>query len=653
MNFFKTFALLTLLTGLLVLIGYIALGNILGAVIGLSIAATFNFLAWFYSDQAALTFYDAKPPTPAQAKLLEPMLKRLCQRADLPLPKLYVVPTSTPNAFATGRDPHHAAVAVTQGLLDLLSVEEIEGVIAHELSHIKHRDTLTLTIAATLAGGIALLADFGKWGSFRQMRLNPTALPGLLLTLMVAPMAALLLQMSISRSREFAADAGAAQLTGNPEALATSLEKLSAQKTQRNSSTLHLAFSPLLIVNPFAGGWFAWFSTHPPTAARVAQLRSRKPHSKATVMKTPQSRLVRRSGLSIGIFLAALGLTYAPLPGLNQTVVVVSGTELQEPLQALEAKFEQTHPQIQLDLKFQGSQDLVNRYIDAKNDFTPTVLIPANGELIADLGERWQAQNGSEPFYELPQPIAKTSLVAIAWADRGKVLFPNQQFDWNRLEQALQKGDWGEIGGPSDWGSFDLLITDPTRSNSAQLTLGLWAESQLGSSVTASSLNSPNLDALFSLVKRSVYQPPRSTDTLLQEFIARGPNQADVATVYESIALHRWQQSAASQAEPYQIYYINPTVETVSTAAIVRRDVSQNTANAARQFLDFLTAPEQQQVFVQYGFRPVNPAVDIQSTPNSPWMQNIPGAEITPPGVASPPDQATLSEIVRLWQRAQ
>jgi ABC-type Fe3+ transport system substrate-binding protein len=375
-----------------------------------------------------------------------------------------------------------------------------------------------------------------------------------------------------------------------------------------------------------------------------------------TSMKTsvkPQSRLVPRTGLSIGILLAALGLTYAPLPGIHQTVVVVSGTELQEPLQVLEAKFEQTYPQIQLELQFQGSQDLVNRYIDAKNDFTPTVLIPANGELIAELGDRWQAQNRSDPFYEPPRPIAKTNLVAIAWAERGKVLFPNHQFDWNRLERALQKGDWGAIGGPSDWGSFDLLITDPTRSNSAQLTLGLWAESELGSPVTASSLNSPQLDDLFGLVKRSVYQPPRSTDTLLQEFIARGPNQADVATVYESIALHRWQQSAASQTQPYQIYYINPTVETVSTAAIVRRNVSQSTANAARQFLDFLTAPEQQQTFVQYGFRPVNAAVDLQSTPNSPWTQNIPGAEITPPGVAAPPNQTTLSEIVRLWQRAQ
>ncbi len=357
--------------------------------------------------------------------------------------------------------------------------------------------------------------------------------------------------------------------------------------------------------------------------------------------------------ISTGIILAALGLTYAPLPGLEQTVVVVSGTELQEPLQALEAKFEQENPDIDLELEFQGSQDMVNRYLDDQNDFNPTVLIPANGEILEELGDRWQTQNNSEPFYDSPRPIAKTMLVGVAWPERGKILFPDGRFQWQRVEQAMQGGSWSAIRGPGNWGSFDFVTTDPTRSNSGQLTLSLWAQSELGGTLNPAGLNNPAVQSLFSLIKRSVYQPPRSTDILLQEFIARGPNDADVATVYESIALYRWNQSATSKGQPYQIYYLNPTIETTSTAAIVRRDVDQGTARAANKFLDFLTQPAQQEVFIQHGFRPVNDSIDLKSVSNSPWSQNIPGAEINPPGQpASPPDPQVLTEINRLWERA-
>jgi len=320
---------------------------------------------------------------------------------------------------------------------------------------------------------------------------------------------------------------------------------------------------------------------------------------------------------STGIILAALGLTYAPLPGLEQTVVVVSGTELQEPLQALETKFEQENPTIDLELEFQGSQDIVNRYVDDRNDFKPTVLIPANGELLKELGDRWRTQNTSEPFYDPPRPIAKTILVGVVWPERGKQLFPQGRFQWQRLEQAMQVGNWSAIGGPGNWGSFDFVTTDPTRSNSGQLTLSLWAQSELGGNLNSSRLNSPAIQSLFGLVKRSVYQPPRSTDILLQEFIARGPNDADVATVYESIALHRWQQSVTSKGQPYRIYYLNPTIETTSTAAIVRRDVDEGTAKAAGKFLDFLSQPPQQAVFVQHGFRPVNNSVDSNPYPTA------------------------------------
>lgn len=368
-------------------------------------------------------------------------------------------------------------------------------------------------------------------------------------------------------------------------------------------------------------------------------------------MNKSQARFTRRAILSAAITLVAVAFAYLPLPGLNQTITVVSGTELQEVLPALKARFEQENPSIQLDLRFQGSQDIVNNYIDDKNDFTPTVLIPGNQELLTELQERWQSQNSDRAFYEAPRPIAKSVLVGVAWADRGKVLFPNGKFDWKRLEQALQKGNWGAIGGTANWGSIDLVMTDPERSSSGQLTLALWAQAGR-SPLSPARLSDPSLSALFSLVKRSIYQPPRSTDVLLQEFITRGPNQADVATVYESVALHRWQQSKNTWGQPYQIYYINPTIETVAAGAIVRRNIGDGTADAARQFLDFLTQPEQQAVFAQYGFRPANGSLDLRSVPNSPWNQNIPGAAVNPPGVAPVPDRAALEEIVRLWQRA-
>ncbi|HEY9878131.1 MAG TPA: substrate-binding domain-containing protein, partial [Leptolyngbyaceae cyanobacterium] len=243
-----------------------------------------------------------------------------------------------------------------------------------------------------------------------------------------------------------------------------------------------------------------------------------------------------RTGISAAIIAAALGLTYAPIPGAQQTVTVVSGSELQEPLTALAERFEQKHPNINLEIKIQGSQDIVNNYLDDKNDFDPTVLIPANSDLLEELQERWQTQYGSDPFCETPQPIAKTLLVAIAWPERGKVLFPNGQFQWSRLETALQKENWGSLGGNPAWGSFDFVTTDPIRSNSGQLTLSLWSQAELGSQpLSVATLNTPSVETLFKEVKSSVYQPPRSTDILLQEFITRGPNDADVATVYESI----------------------------------------------------------------------------------------------------------------------
>jgi len=366
--------------------------------------------------------------------------------------------------------------------------------------------------------------------------------------------------------------------------------------------------------------------------------------------ETQQKQQKKNTWISIAVIVASLGASYIPLPGLNKTVVVVSGTELKEPLETLETTFEQAHPQIDLELKFQGSQDLVNNYIDQRNDFNPTVLIPANGQILEQLAERWQE---GEAFYEQPSAIAKTMLVGIAWEERGKILFPSGRFDWRRLENAMQQGNWGRIGGSADWGSFDFITTNPTRSNSGQLTLSLWAQSKTGDPLSQA-LRQAETESLFALVKRSVYLPPRSTDILLQEFIARGPNDADVATVYESIALHRWEQAQQTRNQSYQIYYLDPTIETVSTAGIVRRNIDRGTAEAGKTFINFLRQPEQQAVFVQYGFRSAISEIDLSAVANSPWGQNIPGAAVNPANQAlSTPKAQELAEIQRLWQRVQ
>lgn len=356
--------------------------------------------------------------------------------------------------------------------------------------------------------------------------------------------------------------------------------------------------------------------------------------------------------LSVALLIGGVGLTYVPLPGQQRTLMVVSGTELQEPLEALEPRFEEEYPDLDLDLIFQGSQDMVNNYIDDRNDFDPTVLIPANGVILEELEERWGAIEGEPAFYESPVPIASTRMVAVVWPERGDVLFPQGEFDWDRIEAAMEAGAWQEIGGDPRWGSFDFVMTDPTRSNSGQLTMALWSQSKLGN-LSPQGLGSGEIRDLFDLVNGSVYLPPRSTDVLLREFITRGPNDADVATVYESIALFRWSQSNTTQANPYRIYYLDPTMQTTSTAAIVRREISSGEAEAARQFLDFLLEPDQQAVFVQHGFRAANPAVDLNTVPNSPWSQGIPGAETDPATQIIPlPSQEVTAEIKRLWDRA-
>lgn len=274
MNQIKTVALLGLLSGLLVAIGY-AIGGSGGALIGLVIAAVTNFFSWYSSDKIALAAYQAQPIAPEQAPELYAMVQRLCQQADLPMPRLFVVPSPGANAFATGRDPEHAAVAVTQGIVNLLPPDELEAVIAHELSHIKNRDTLTQAVAATVAGAISYLAQilqfgmmFGGMSRDRQGG-NPLAL---LATMILAPLAATVIQMAISRTREFEADAGAARLTGNPRALARALQRLEAGARQMPVQA-NPAFEPLLIIKPFSGQFLSGlFRTHPSTESRIENL---------------------------------------------------------------------------------------------------------------------------------------------------------------------------------------------------------------------------------------------------------------------------------------------------------------------------------------------------------------------------------------------
>jgi heat shock protein HtpX len=277
MNQVKTVGLLGLLSGLLIAISTMIFGGSNGAVIGLAMAAVMNLGSWYFSDKIALAAYRAQPIEPQQAPEIYAMVERLTQRANLPMPKLYIIPTNSPNAFATGRDPHHAAVAVTEGIVQMLPVDELEGVIAHELSHILNRDTLTQAVAATVGGAIASLAQMAQFAMFfgggRNNENGPNPLV-LMLTVIVAPIAAMVIQMGISRTREFAADAGAAKLTGNPRALARALQRLEQSAAQLPLDA-NPAFSPLLIINPLPKNLLrSLFSTHPATEDRIKTLLS-------------------------------------------------------------------------------------------------------------------------------------------------------------------------------------------------------------------------------------------------------------------------------------------------------------------------------------------------------------------------------------------
>lgn len=276
MNALKTTFLLTALTVILVLAGEY-LGGSNGALIAFVIAAATNFFSYFYSDKIALAMYGAQPVTREQLPRAYDVVERLTSKAGLPMPKMYVIPSESPNAFATGRNPQHASVAVTHGILGLLSDEELEGVLAHELGHVRNRDILTSSIAATLAGAITILARMAFWfGAFGGGGDRRDREGGGIIMLILAPFAAMLIQLWVSRTREYEADHTGAQLTGNPYALASALEKISGV-SQRVPLLASPSSAHLFIVQPLLSGdmLMSLFSTHPPIRKRIERLIGR------------------------------------------------------------------------------------------------------------------------------------------------------------------------------------------------------------------------------------------------------------------------------------------------------------------------------------------------------------------------------------------
>ncbi|HHD82251.1 MAG TPA: zinc metalloprotease HtpX [Campylobacterales bacterium] len=274
MEQFKTYFLMISLTLLFIWFGAMIAGQT-GMIIAFLAAVGMNFYAYFYSHEQVLKHYHAIPIERYSARGLYAIVERLTQKANLPMPQLYIIPDAQPNAFATGRDYNHAVVAVTEGLLDLLSEEEVEAVIAHELSHIKHYDMLIGTITASLAGAIAMLANFGMFfGGNDENRPNPIVM---IVLMLIMPLAATIVQMTVSRNREYMADEGAARMTGHPEWLASALAKLEnyargIPMPEADPQTAHM-----FIVNPFTGKDFSMkelFSTHPSTASRIARLKA-------------------------------------------------------------------------------------------------------------------------------------------------------------------------------------------------------------------------------------------------------------------------------------------------------------------------------------------------------------------------------------------
>lgn len=277
-NQLKTFVFLMLLSGLFMAFGSL-FGGSHGLAVGFAMALILNFISYWFSDRIVLRIHQSREIQPGESQGLFEMVERLAQRARIPTPRVYIIPDHSPNAFATGRNPHHSAVAVTQGLLGVLNYQELEAVLAHELSHIRHRDTLISCIAATMASAIMFMANMARWtsifGGVRRSRSDERAGGALELLVLsiLAPIAATLIQFSVSRSREFMADATGAKLCGNPEWLANALRKIHNISIGLPLAAGGPATAHLYIVNPFSGtALLGLFSTHPPIEERIARL---------------------------------------------------------------------------------------------------------------------------------------------------------------------------------------------------------------------------------------------------------------------------------------------------------------------------------------------------------------------------------------------
>lgn len=274
-NQFKTGMLLIMMTGLFLVLGYVLAGQT-GMFIALIFAGVMNISSYWYSDKVVLRMYRAQPLDRSQAPGLFDTVARLARQAGLPMPKVYLIPESAPNAFATGRNPEHAVVAVTQGLMNMMNQEELEGVLAHELGHVKNRDILISTIVATLAGAIMWIASIARFSAFfggRDDDDGGLGIIGVLVVSMLAPIAAMIVQMAVSRSREYLADATSAGITGNPNGLASALSKLGGFSRSRGQVNANPATAHMFIVNPLTGKQMMnLFSTHPPIEERVARL---------------------------------------------------------------------------------------------------------------------------------------------------------------------------------------------------------------------------------------------------------------------------------------------------------------------------------------------------------------------------------------------
>ena len=279
-NNIKTLFLLAGLTALLVFMGKL-IGGQSGMMVAFILALGMNFFSYWFSDKIVLKMYGAQEVDPAQAPQLHQIVEELAREAGVPKPRVYVIPTESPNAFATGRNPEHAAVAVTEGILRLMTPTELKGVLGHEMGHVQHRDILIQTVAATLAGAIMIIADMARWGAMFGAGASRDSeegggmgTVGLIVMAILAPFAAMLIQMAISRSREYLADEAGARFSHNPESLASALEKL-AYGVQAAPMDAAPATEPLFIVSPLTGGGLmSLFSTHPPIEERIARLRA-------------------------------------------------------------------------------------------------------------------------------------------------------------------------------------------------------------------------------------------------------------------------------------------------------------------------------------------------------------------------------------------